>query len=100
VFGSYYSLLGQIEDRDRIRRRAHLASVRARLRLQQRVEQLEDDLARVGLVTLALAKLCVEKGVLSPDELNAKMSEVDLADGVEDGRASPDATEPGGGAAP
>jgi hypothetical protein len=100
VFGNYYTLQGEMEEADRRRRRAHLTAVRARLRLQQRVEQLEDDLARVGLVTMALAKLCVDKGVLTLDELNAQMSEIDLADGVEDGRAPPDAMPSGGGASP
>jgi hypothetical protein len=99
VFGNYYTLQGEMEEADRRRRRAHLTAVRARLRLQERVEQLEDDLARVGLVTMALAKLCIDKGVLTLDELNVRMSEVDIADGVEDGKATSDAMEPGGGAA-
>jgi hypothetical protein len=82
------------------RRRAHLVSVRARLRLQQRVERLEDDLARLGLVAMALAKLCLDKGVVSPEELQAQMKEIDLADGVEDGKPAPGATEPDGGDQP
>lgn len=100
MFRNHWSYVGYVDEVAAAQRRAHLASVRARLRLQQRVEELEDDLARVGLLTMALAKLCVEKGVLTADELNARMSEIDLADGVEDGKAPPDALEPGGGTSP
>ncbi len=79
---------------DARRRKAHLASVRGRLRLQQRVEELEEDLARMGLLTLALARLCVDKGVVTSDELKARMREIDLADGVEDGKAPRDGADP------
>lgn len=92
MFGhNSWAMQGQIDKEAAQRRKAHLTSVRARLQLQQRVERLEDDLARMGLLTLALANLCVDKGVLTADEVKARMAEIDLADGVEDGKAGPDA---------
>lgn len=101
MFGnSYWSVQGHLGEFGKQQRRAHLASVRARLKLQQRVERLEDDLARMGLLTLALAKLCVDKGVVTSDELKAQMSAIDLADGVEDGRAHEDEAGPGGSDGP
>ena len=97
---NFWSVYDRVDEAKARQRRAHYASIRGRLRLQQRVEELEDDLARVALLTMALAKLCVDKGVLTADELNARMSEIDLADGTEDGKAPPEAFETGAAASP
>jgi hypothetical protein len=94
---TFWSVYRAVDESAKQRRRAHLTSVRARLKLQQRVEQLEEDLARMGLVSFALAKLCVDKGVVTREELEARMLEIDLSDGVEDGKAAPEATGLGAG---
>jgi hypothetical protein len=98
MLGGSWSLWRQLDQAEVARRRAQLATVRARLRMQKRVAQLEDDLARMGLLTMALAHICVDKGVVTTEELKERMREIDLADGVEDGKPAPGATEPGGGA--
>jgi hypothetical protein len=85
---SYWTLLRKIDEETSSRRRALFASVRARAELRRRVEQLEDDAARMALLTLSLAELCVAKGVITEDELAARMREIDLRDGVEDGKSS------------
>ena len=50
---------------------------------------LRADLERLALLTHSLAHLCLEKGVLTRDELRARMFELDLADGTQDGRMKP-----------
>lgn len=62
----------------------------------QRDEELQDvseelgalraDFERLALLTRSLAELCLEKGVLSKDELKTRMFELDLADDKQDGR--------------
>ena len=60
-----------------------------------RTRALEDDLARVALLARSLAELCLEKGLLTEAELGRKIVEVDLADGVGDGRLDPAVALPG-----
>jgi len=66
--------------------RAELAAVRTGAgsvdgaRLQQALEEL-------ALATKTLQRLLVEKGVCTQEELARKLREVDLEDGVADGRA-------------
>ncbi len=65
--------------------RAELASVRSSggsvdaARLQATLEEL-------ALATKALQRMLVEKGVCSSDELAKTLKEIDLEDGVADGR--------------
>ncbi len=69
-------------------RKAHLTSIRARLKLQERVVRLEDELEWTGLVASTLIGICVEKGLVTSEELEARMKALDLSDGVEDGKAA------------
>ena len=62
---------------------------RGRIELRQRVEELEDDLGRVALLARALAEACLQKGILTRNEVAAMASKVDLADGVQDGQLDP-----------
>jgi len=54
--------------------------------LSTRVQQLEDDLGRVALLTRALIDAILKKGVLSQVELAEMMTKADMQDGVRDGK--------------
>lgn len=54
--------------------------------LQKRVDQLEDDLGRVALLTRALIDAILKKGVLTQIELAEMMTKADMQDGVRDGK--------------
>ena len=54
--------------------------------LADRVKQLEADLGRVALLTQALMDAILKKGVLSQIEIAEMMTQVDMSDGVRDGR--------------
>lgn len=60
--------------------------VRARGRLERRVEELESDVGFLTLVLAALMAEAEESGSLSRDGLLAKIRAVDGFDGLEDGR--------------
>lgn len=70
-------------------RRKIFADNRLRVALRERVKELEEDLARVALLTKALADVCVAKGLLTRDEIAAMIAKADLADGVADGKLDP-----------
>jgi hypothetical protein len=54
--------------------------------LESRVQQLEDDLGRVALLTRALMDAILKKGVLTQIELAEMMTKADLSDGERDGK--------------
>ena len=54
--------------------------------LETRVQQLEDDLGRVALLTRALMDAILKKGLLSQIEVAEMMTKVDMADGERDGK--------------
>jgi hypothetical protein len=60
-----------------------------------RIEALEDGLGRVALLARSLAELCLEKGLVTRDELAERLRGVDLADGTEDRRLHPKVALPG-----
>jgi hypothetical protein len=74
-----WSIHRQMEVSDAKRRKAHLASVRARLKLQQRVEQVEDELAWVSALASSLASVCIEKGIVVEEELKSRIARIDEA---------------------
>ena len=57
--------------------------------ISEEIGQLRADFERLALLTRSLAELCLEKGVLSKDELKTRMLELDLADGQRSGRLDP-----------
>lgn len=61
--------------------------------ISEEIGQLRADFERLALLTRSLAELCLEKGVLSKDELKTRMFELDLADGTQDGRLDPRKTD-------
>ncbi len=81
-----------IKERERRRRNQRLRQRRAD---QQRLEALEDHLARVAMLARGLADACLAKGVFTKEELARFLLEADLADGVEDGGLDPSVVLPG-----
>ena len=82
----------QLEQRERRRRDQQRRWRRAD---HQRIQVLEDQLARVAMLARGLADACLAKGVLTKQELAHFLLEADLADGVEDGGLDPDVALPG-----
>lgn len=55
----------------------------------ERVAQLEEDLARAVLLIHTLVEACVRKGVFTREEIARAAAEIDLFDGVADGKLDP-----------
>lgn len=62
------------------------ARERQEARGRERYDELRADVERLALLTKALAELCLERGVLTRDQLRERMFELDLSDGAQDGR--------------
>lgn len=60
-----------------------------RLSAEKRVQELESEVAQLTLVVEALIEKLVENGVTNREDLASKIAEIDLSDGVEDGRITP-----------
>ena len=60
-----------------------------RIGAKKRIEDLEQALEAISLLANALAEACIRKGVLDQGELVAVIRELDLSDGVLDGKLSP-----------
>jgi len=54
---------------------------------RNKADDLEDDMARLMLVLDAMWSLLSERVGVTPEELAARIAEIDAADGVVDGRA-------------
>ena len=67
-------------------KRYRAGTLDTRIQLADRVNQLEDDLGRALLFIQALTETCIAKGVLTREELAAMAEQVDLSDGVADGK--------------
>jgi hypothetical protein len=76
-------------------RSAFTAQMRHRAKQSDRIRELEAELGRVSLLTFALADLCLDTGLVTLDELKARLQKLDLTDGVEDGKIAPGRPLPG-----
>ncbi|MCA9179272.1 MAG: hypothetical protein KDB14_32660 [Planctomycetales bacterium] len=76
----------EVDKRIRTQARARAAGNRE---MRERIEELEEENARLALLLRALTELSVRKGLFSQQELQAVTREVDLWDGSEDGRYGP-----------
>ena len=65
-----------------------------RIAARKRMEELEKGLGVVTLLAHSLAEACLRKGVLTQNEIAAVVNELDMADGVTDGRLDPEAVRP------
>ena len=54
-----------------------------------RIRNLEDEIDHLTLINEALLRMLEKKGVLARDEFRALLVEVDLEDGVHDGKLAP-----------
>ena len=61
---------------------------------QKSIKKLARELAETQLVVKAMAELIEAAGVCEPTELLAKINEIDLRDGVEDGQVTPNNERP------
>ncbi len=59
--------------------------------LEERVAELESDLDFLSLITLTLFHTMHEKGLMDRTKLLQKLQEIDLFDGADDGKVSPEA---------
>ena len=95
------SLLKGALDPDVVRElRTRLEAVRVERtnRMRQaraRVLQLEEDVARVALLSRAVAELCLKKGLFTKRELAEQLVATDIADGALDFGLDPAFTLPG-----
>ena len=89
-----YWQTSQIDRLDRHVRSMRLRESASRGQLSDRVDELEDALARTTLALFTLHEACLRKGLLSSDDLNAVMDEIDLRDGVRDGKLNPESLKP------
>ncbi len=60
----------------------------------ERMSQLEDDLARTHLLIHALVEACVDKGILTREQITRACTRLDLLDGVADGKLDPAVIRP------
>jgi hypothetical protein len=76
--------------------RSRRVDARARQELRQHatdlskyVEDLEEDVGRLSLLLRVLLDACIKKGVVTHDEFSRMIGEIDMLDGVQDGRLDP-----------
>lgn len=69
-------------------------AVRLNSKAEDRVAELESELAQSVLVIEALISLLEEKTLLTREELRQRAEQIDSADGVADGRITPDNRKP------
>ena len=78
------------DDKEYLARRAEVIGSRLKAGKKQ-LEGLDEEVAEVTIFQQAIMRLLIEKGILTPQEIADKVREIDLEDGVEDGRI----TKPG-----
>lgn len=69
-------------------------AVRLNTKAEDRVKELEVELAQSVLVIESLISLLEEKNLVSREELKQRTSQIDAADGVVDGRITPPSEQP------
>jgi hypothetical protein len=79
----------QIDRLNRQIRRAERSQSSVEAHLADELDQLSNDLGRALLLLHSLVETCVRKGVLTRDEIREVAREIDLADGVADGKVDP-----------
>jgi hypothetical protein len=84
----------QIEAMNRKIRGAQSSRAAGDARLEDEIEQLSNDLGRALLLLHSLVETCVRKEVLTRDEIREAAREIDLADGVLDGKVDPSTLRP------
>jgi hypothetical protein len=65
------------------------AASRLTHKMRNRMQELESEVDRLTLLTHALMNVCLQKKLMTAEEIKAMVREVDLSDGVEDGKIAP-----------
>ena len=65
-----------------------------RVNINKRIDELEEELARMTLLCRTLSDVIVEKGMIDLPELFERMNQIDLEDGVADGQVTPKRKRP------
>ena len=63
--------------------------------IRSRLDALEEGVGRVALLARSLAELCLDKGLLTKEELVERLRSVDLVDGTQDRRLQAKVAMPG-----
>lgn len=63
-------------------------AVRGVERVEDRIERLERTVEQLKLINIAFAELLMEKFGVAESELISKVKEIDLRDGIQDGKVS------------
>ena len=79
--------------RRRVERKARRAGAGEQM-AEARLDEVEADLGRTLLLAMSVNQLLMRKGVLTAAEIEEVARQVDLADGVADGKLNPAAVRP------
>ena len=79
--------------RHRVERKARRAGAEQQM-VEARLDEVEADLGRTLLLTMSVNHLLMRHGVLTAAELDEVARDVDLADGVADGKLNPAVVRP------
>ena len=85
--------LGRVSNSSSSAERAAAGAQHTAQRAEQRIKLLEANLAKALMISEALWELLAEKAGLTEDDLHKKLYEVDMRDGVLDGKNQRQATE-------
>lgn len=77
---------GEFDRLDQSISRQRFAASRLTHKLSIRIRDLESEVDRLTLLTHALMNVCLKKKLMTGDEIKAMVREVDLTDGVVDGK--------------
>lgn len=84
----------ELNEIERTNKRRDRGIRRVGKQMRERHEELQDQVDRLTLFTVALAELSVAKGAITRDELHKMIHEIDMRDGVADGKIAADLTTP------
>ena len=88
LFSGYVST-DELRQTHRMSSRRHERKVRD---LEEQIDELEDWLGELALLNQTMLKLLLDRQVVEPAALKQTLREIDLLDGVEDGRVTPPET--------
>jgi hypothetical protein len=91
---TWFQVRGLRETNERLQS-AYAKQMQHRAMQFRRIQDLEDELGRIRLLTFALADLCLDTGLVTLDEMKERLKKLDVSDGVEDGKLAPGRPLPG-----
>lgn len=94
LFNDWYTA-HELNELERRHNEVQKTARESRQELRDQIADARSDMAALALLTRSLAELCLERGVLSRDELKQRMLALDIIDGRMDGGLDPKLTVPG-----